>query len=200
MSTSQEICDWETRLTLLGRARDPADETAWQEFAAYYRGFIRVVLTKMNVNANDLDDLQQEILLRLWKILGRYDEERAAFRTWLGRIIQGKVTDHYRKTGRLAKQQIALQEQPGETEALPDLEAIIEAEWKQHLVKLALTRVSEHFSPRAMTAFTMSMKGRSSAEIAAELNIKPNSANKLKNRVKLRVVQEIEYLREELES
>lgn len=84
MPTSQEICDWETRLTLLGRARDPEDETAWQEFAAYYRSFIRAVLTKMNVDANDLDDLQQEILLRLWKILGRYDEERAAFRTWLG--------------------------------------------------------------------------------------------------------------------
>lgn len=194
------MSNWETRRSLLGRARDPNDETAWQEFAAYYRSFIQLVLHKMNVDANDLDDLQQEILLRLWKVLGRYDQERAAFRTWLSRIIQGKVADHFRKRGRLTKQQIAIQEEPGETEALPDLEAIIEAEWKQHLVKLALTRVSEHFSPRGMTAFTMSMKGSSSAQIAAELNIKPNSANKLKNRVRLRVVQEIEYLREELES
>jgi DNA-binding CsgD family transcriptional regulator len=43
------------------------------------------------------------------------------------------------------------------------------------------------------------MKGHSSAKIAAELGIKPNSVNKLKNRVKLRVVQEIKQLRLELE-
>jgi RNA polymerase sigma-70 factor (ECF subfamily) len=153
----------------------------------------------MNVGANDLDDLEQEILVRLWKVLGKYDEERAAFRTWLSRIIQHKAGDHFRKAGRLSKREAEASKDKPDTTTLPELEAIVEAEWKHHLIKLALQRVSEHFTERAMTAFQLSMKGRSTTEIAEQLDIKPNSVNKLKNRVKLRLVQEIEQLRRELE-
>ena len=83
--------------------------------------------------------------------------------------------------------------------SLPEVQAIMEAEWKRHVVNLALVRIQGHFTDRAMLAFRLSVAGKTASEIGARLELKPNSVNKLKNRVKLRMLQEIERLREELE-
>ena len=58
--------NWNTRLTLLQRAKDPNDNQAWDEFAQYYFKFVKHVLSEMGVHANDKDDLTQEVLISLW--------------------------------------------------------------------------------------------------------------------------------------
>ena len=60
---------WQTRKTLIERARDPNDSQAWDEFTGYYRSFIRMLLTKLQVSQADLEDLSQEVLLELWESL-----------------------------------------------------------------------------------------------------------------------------------
>ena len=196
------MSDWQTRLTLLQRAKDPDDETAWEDFVNYYRAFIGVVLYQMKLNENDHDDLTQEILLRIWKVLPDYDLERARFRTWMSHIIRNKVIDHYRKVKRLSDKQDMIIEESGSLTPVisePEIEAIVQKEWEVHVVKLALERVSKHFSDRAIQAFSMSMDNVSSKDIAEKLGIKTNSVIKLKNRVKQRLIQEIDLLKLELE-
>ena len=54
---------WKTRQTLIDRARDPNDGQAWDEFTDYYASFIRMVLMKLQVPRDDLEDLSQDVLL-----------------------------------------------------------------------------------------------------------------------------------------
>jgi RNA polymerase sigma factor (sigma-70 family) len=200
MSTSS----WNTRLTLLQRAQNPDDEQAWVEFETYYRKFIQMILRQMNLNQNDIDDLLQEILLRIWKKLPEleYDEKRARFRTWMSHLIRNKVIDHFRKVKRLSAKQDMILGEKGNLTAIvsePDLEEIFKKEWESYIVELAMQRISGHFSERAMQAFQMTMENISYARIGEELGIKENSAIKLKNRVKTRLIKEIQMLKLELE-
>ena len=195
---------WKTRLTLLQRAKDPDDEQAWEEFARYYREFIKMVLLQMGLNQNDFDDLVQEILLRTWKALPdlNYDQNRARFRTWLSHLIRNKVIDHFRKVKRLSdKHDMFVSEKGNMTPIVsePEVEKIMKKEWEVYIVDLALKRISVHFSDRAIMAFQLSMENLPVDEIGEKLGIKGNSVTKLKNRVKMRLVKEISHLRKELE-
>lgn len=188
------------------RAKNQDDEAAWEEFLAYYRDFIYMVLHQMNLYSVDVDDLTQEILIKIWKNLPNhiYDKDRARFRTWLSRLIRNQVLDHIRATQRRTRKHAAVAEDetvgrlPTITE--PDVERIIQKEWEVHIVQLALNNISSLFSERAIEAFSMSIDGTSTAQIAEHLDVKPNSVIKLKNRVKERLIIEIQHLRNELES
>ena len=61
--------EWKTRQSLLIRAKDPTDEEAWAEFVKYYEKFIFHLLHRLNINADDFNDLVQEVLIKLWKSL-----------------------------------------------------------------------------------------------------------------------------------
>ncbi|MCM8525489.1 MAG: sigma-70 family RNA polymerase sigma factor [Lentisphaeraceae bacterium] len=196
--------DWNTRLTLLQRAKNPDDQQAWDEFVKYYHDFIKVVLAQMNLNQKDSDDLIQEILLKIWKSLPKmdYDQSRARFRTWLSHLIRNRVIDHFRKVKRLSDKQEMIVEESGNltpVKSEPEVEQIIQSEWEVYIVKLALERIAGHFSERAIDAFEMSLDNLPPDEIGEKLGIKGNSVTKLKNRVKQRLIKEIELLRSELE-
>lgn len=198
--------EWQTRKTLLMRAKNQDDQAAWEEFVAYYRDFIGMVLRKMNLYSVDIDDLTQEILVKIWKSLPShiYDKDRARFRSWLSRLIRNQVLNHMRAVQRrdnkhtMAAEDESIEVLPSHAE--PEVEKIVRQEWEVYVVKLALKNISSLFSEGAIRAFTMSMEGKSSAQIAEELGVKPNSVVKLKNRVKVRLAEEIQYLRSELES
>ena len=199
--------NWQTRQTLLQRAKNPDDHKAWDEFTHYYREFIKMVLFQMHCQTVDHEDLVQEILLKIWKTLPKlnYDRDRAKFRTWLSHLIRNRVIDHFRKVKRLNdKQQAVTKEVLGDKErsvvSEPELVEIIQKEWEVHIVKLALVNISSLFTERAIEAFQLGMDGVKTSEIAERLGIKENSVIKLRNRVKHRLVKEIQHLREELES
>ena len=84
---------WNTQQTLIQRAQNPDDASAWDDFVKYYETFIKMVLNKSNVPFSDVDDLVQDILLKVWKGLPGYEyrREKARFRTWFGTIIRNTV-------------------------------------------------------------------------------------------------------------
>ena len=81
---------WKTRQTLIARARDPNDSQAWDEFTGYYASFIRMVLMQLHTPLDDLEDLSQTILVKLWQSLSTVElgRDHARFRTWLGTVIK----------------------------------------------------------------------------------------------------------------
>jgi RNA polymerase sigma-70 factor (ECF subfamily) len=90
---------WRTRRTLLVRAQDQNDELAWEEFTAYYQDFIVIILRKMGMNPNYLDDIVQETLIKIWKGLTRFDlkDEKSKFRAWLKTVIRNTAYTCYNK-------------------------------------------------------------------------------------------------------
>ena len=72
-------------------------------------------------------------------------------------------------------------------------------EWEVYLTNLALERIKENFSGQSMEVFERSLQGQSVELIASELGLKENSVYRLKNRVKDRLISEVQQLRHDLE-
>jgi RNA polymerase sigma factor (sigma-70 family) len=58
---------------------------------ARYQGWIYNVALKMTLAVEDAEDISQEILIKLLTKLTAYDPDKAAFRTWLYRIVYNHV-------------------------------------------------------------------------------------------------------------
>ncbi|MCM8530548.1 MAG: sigma-70 family RNA polymerase sigma factor, partial [Lentisphaeraceae bacterium] len=171
---------------------------AWNDFVFYYRDFLKMILLKMNFNATESEDVIQEILIKLWKALPNFSTEgKAKFRTWLSRLIRNSAIDYLRKHHKTESTEF--DEKSFKLAEEPDISQYIQDEWEVHIVALALNEIAPLFSEKAMVVFKMAMKNKSTSEIAQELEITENSTLKLKNRVKHRMIQEINSLREKLE-
>jgi RNA polymerase sigma-70 factor, ECF subfamily len=69
---------------LVGRARD-GDQDAFAELVAAHGERVYGALRRFGLNASEADEVAQEVFLRAWRGLPRF-EERAQFATWLYRI------------------------------------------------------------------------------------------------------------------
>ena len=49
------------------------------------------------VNKNDASDIVQEIFIKVWKNINRFDEQKASFKTWIFAIARNTITDFLRK-------------------------------------------------------------------------------------------------------
>jgi len=189
---------WKTRQTLIGRARDPNDSQAWEEFTDYYASFIRMVLMQLHAPLDDLEDLSQTILVKLWKNLSTVElgRDHARFRTWLGTVIRNTFYTHYSQ---------AVSRKRRETNAAvanvvpPDIENIIESEWRKHIIALVIERLNASFSGKAMDVFAMTLDGKSVDDIASALELTKDSVYVLRNRVQSRFRKEARQLRSHLE-
>jgi RNA polymerase sigma-70 factor (ECF subfamily) len=197
--------EWNTRISLLDRAKVSTDEDAWLEFADYYRDYILMVLRKMRIRTIDIDDLAQEVLIKIWQNLGKFkvDSDRARFRTWLSTLIRNQALDQIKMAKRYktrvdkkAEQDLVPQDEEYVTKC--ELDRIIESEWERHIIQLGLKNIKKLFSEQAIYVFEQSLLGKTSDELSKELDIKPNSVNKLKNRVKTRMMEEVSALRSHL--
>lgn len=193
---------YKTRQTLIQRLQDNQDEPSWEDFLRIYRPYIYAIIRNMNIPEHDLDDIVQQVMIKLWKYIQSYSFENR-FRYWLSRVTKNCVKDYIQKRMKDAEQleEVAKDERLAYLSAiaLPDIDRIAEREWGIYLSNLALERISEYFSGRAIEVFRMSLKGIDDHEIAEKMELKINSVYRLKSRVKARMVQEIELIRDGLE-
>ena len=194
--------EWTTRQTLLLRVKNPDDEQAWNEFVNYYKSFIKVILKYLNVATNDVEDLTQEILIKIWKGLQKldYDSEKARFRTWLNRVIRNAVIDFQRAGNRRIKTE---NQDEVDSESFPldndEFSKIIEKEWRAHITNLALDNIRPIFKGNALDVFNLYLNEVPTKKIAEQLNIAEGSVYKLRSRVEEKLIQEIKRLKLELE-
>ncbi|MCM8532292.1 MAG: sigma-70 family RNA polymerase sigma factor [Lentisphaeraceae bacterium] len=194
--------DWNTRLSLIQRAKNTEDQSAWDDFVKYYKSFIEVVLYESRVPLTESQDLCQDILIKVWKGLPKYEYQKgkAKFRTWLSMVIKNAMINHMKKLARKKpNSEVPLNEAITVEIDESDIEKIIKNEWMNHLTSVALDNVSQAFSGQAIEVFKLSLKGRTAKEISAELSITEDSVFVLRSRVKSKVVKEIELLRSEIE-
>lgn len=190
---------WETRQTLVFRACDPNDSQAWDEFTAYYAGFIRMVLMQLHAPPDDIEDLSQTILVKLWQNLPavKLGRDHARFRTWLGTMIRNTFYTHFSQAVSRRRRETAA----AVADFIPaEIEEVIESEWRKHLIALVMERLHASFSGKAMDVFTMTLDGKSAGEIALALKLTKDSVYVLRSRVESRFRKEARQLRSHLES
>ena len=190
-----------TRNTLLMRAADPDDQAAWQEFVEYYQRFIFILLWNMRVPEQECDDIAQNVLIRVWKNLPKFDPELAKFRTWLITIIRNTSASHMSKLTQQNKR-FELTDEFSRMilgTSTDELEELYQKEWERYISNIALENIKKLFSGKAIEAFMLSLTSATPHDIAAQLDIEVQSVYNLKNRVKTRLIAEIKHLRTELE-
>ena len=157
-----------------------------------------MVLMQLHAPQDDLEDLSQTILLKLWQNLSTVElgRDHARFRTWLGTVIRNTFYTHCSQAASRKRR---------ETNAAvanvvpPDIEDIIESEWRKHIIALVIERLNASFSGKAMDVFTMTLDGKSVDDIASALELTKDSVYVLRNRVQSRFRKEARQLRSYLE-
>ena len=62
-----------TRMTLIQRVKNNLDETSWEDFTETYTPYIMAILHRSGIPHNQVEDLCQDILLKIWKSIGNFD-------------------------------------------------------------------------------------------------------------------------------
>jgi len=196
MNNSQE-----TRHSLLGRALNLDDHTAWQELHDHYAGFIHFTLQRLRVSPSDANDLVQEVMITLMKKLKNYDSNKGRFRSWLAMVTRSTLQMHYRKMQSIEKKHdrfkdhLVLFEEQDEV-----LDQIIEKQWEAYISDQALARVEKTIRGRAIEVFKLSLTGLKAKEIADQLGLQESSVYNFRKRVQRSLMLEIRSLVDELES
>lgn len=194
--------DFDTRNSLLLRARNPKDEEAWKEFVKYYKTFIFMLLRQMNIPQHDCEDLTQTVLVKIWKKLETFDPKRAKFRTWLSTVIRNTVFNHWSVMKRRSERDSEYSDHAdslSELPSSPEFEALFKREWETYLANKAMANIQGEFKARAMEIFELSLKSMSTAEIAEKLGVNASTVTRSRNSVRDRLIQEVRNLSQELE-
>lgn len=88
-----------TRATLLGRAQNPADDAAWNEFDDLYRRLVLAVARRRGLTPAQAAEVAQDCMVSVASALPafEYAPESCRFRTWLLGIAERRIADHFRR-------------------------------------------------------------------------------------------------------
>lgn len=191
--------DRSTSRSLLADARQ-ANPAAWERLVRIYAPLVASWCRRWSVREQDLVDLVQEVFISVSSHLNRFRKERPAdtFRGWLFTIARNKVRDHLRKRahepsavgGSEATEQLQQILDPPHIDR--EFENITDAVLMDGLLLTALELIRGEFHENTWQAFWgVVVDGRATADVAADLNMKPGAVRVAKSRVLLRLRREL---------
>ena len=121
------------------------NEKGMQSLLKHYGPLIRYVAEPILENASDCEELLQDVALRVWERIDRYDEVKARFSTWVTTITRNAALDKLKRRCETDSYEELSDQIPAES-GDPEAEAIkIDA---QAAVRAALDKLSD--SDRAL--------------------------------------------------
>ena len=174
---------WTTRKSLIERVLDGDDES-WDAFYSCYSRLVYAIGERSGLSADDCEDLVQEVMRTIFdhKDCFRYDSATGKFRTYFTGIVKHKVYDFYRKRD---DRMVAMDDEAVLEAAEPSnrLDDVCTAEWKNHLLNVALMELREKVEPETFDAFQMYvLQERTPREVADALSISESAVYVYKNR------------------
>ena len=193
-----------TRITLIQRIQSQYDEDAWAEFADVYSRYIYAIIRSMRISAHDAEEIHQQIIVKLWKVLPELDLNKIRrFRSYLSTITKNEVLQFIRsEKRRLERETIASCDSALDylnAIRVSEIERIAEAEWRTYLTNMALRQIADKFSAKAIEAFRLSIHGMEPEDIATKMNLTVKSVQTFKSRVRGHFTAELKQLRDNLE-
>ena len=140
---------------------------------------IRYVGTLYRFSPSECDDLVQNVMLKFFDAEKKFvwDERRARFRTWFGRIVRTKIADHYRRRREIPS---------AETEAVPvdpQAESLFLDEWRKLVLQEAEQILRERVSPETFLAYELyAVQRRPAEKVAAFLGCSVNQVYQARKR------------------
>ena len=186
-----------TRLSLLVRLRDGADERAWSEFVSIYEPAIYGFARRKGLQDADARDLCQEVMRSVAKAIDGWDPDpcKGPFRAWLFRIARNLLINlvmserrHPKVCGESHFQQI-LEEQAASESADS---ALFDIEFKRQLFHWAAEAIRQEFSVSTWSAFWQTAVDNASVrDVARELGLSAGAVYIARSRVIARLRERV---------
>lgn len=178
-----------TSVSLLGRARNDAEPDSWRRLAAIYTPLLRQWARRYELQATDVDDLVQEVLVTVARELPAFEHSgrTGAFRRWLKTILVHRLQNYWR-SGRYrptAKGGSSVLDQLRELEDdASSTSRIWNSEHDRHVLAQLLRQIRGRFEGNTWEAFQRQMLGgESPAKVAESLGMAVHSVYVAKSRV-----------------
>lgn len=191
---------YNTRQTLLAKLKDQHDQRSWEEFVALYERYIYLVIYNVGVPHNDVDDLAQKVLLKLWKSLPDFDYQpgKCKFRTWMTTVIKNSCYNYFRTKQSYDRKLDSAANENTSTVSMPDVYELAEKNWKEHISNLAWENIKDNLAESNRKSFLMMAEGKSVDEISKALGLKANAIYVIRKRVIEKLSREIRRLENDL--
>jgi RNA polymerase sigma-70 factor, ECF subfamily len=85
-------------VALLVRRCISGDSSAWEEIVQRHHRRIYNICYRFSGDADDAQDLTQEVFIKMYRTLNTYESTKGAFMTWVTTITRNLLVDHFRKT------------------------------------------------------------------------------------------------------
>lgn len=198
-----------TRQSLLSRLRSWDEQDSWREFFETYWRLIFDTARKAGLNQAAAQDVVQETVITVAKEMPgfRYDRRKGSFKGWLLVITKRRVADALRRQYRAGEAHRANTEDPAvaaELAALSvatgdTLDAVWDAEWREHLAAAAVERVKRRVKPEHFQLFELSvLRNWPVRKVAAALGVSSMQVYLARHRVRAVLRQELRALEERM--
>ena len=184
-----------TSQSLLARARQSADVSAWTELHALYHPLIQSWLKRLSAPVSNIDDLTQDVLMVVMRNLSDFEHNQrtGAFRNWLRCVTVNCLRD-FRKQNRLQPRSDGGTQFSQTLAELEDSDSPLGEQWNrehdQFVVDSVLRQIKNDFEPQSWAAFEMlTLQEMSADEVARQLNMNRNAVYAVKSRVMTRLRQ-----------
>ena len=193
-----------TRVSLLGRLRNPGDNDAWEDFYKQYRRVILSFARRRGVDEDGAQDVLQETSCCVLRRMATFNYNPGAgkFRNWLLTIVANKCREALRR-GKPSLQISLDASEPGGARRLEEkLEAPsehpeIEQEWRHCLLQEALSRIMADPKVGERTAriyCAYKIEGISVQELEKKYHMNANAIYQIANRIGHRLEQQVRAL------
>ena len=163
--------------TLIARCQK-ADIAAFNEIVSRYKGRIYNYLYRMTGNAEDAEDLTQEVFVRMYTGIGTFRAD-ATLSTWLFRIAGNLCVDAFRRNKKARELVYSLDapmpgddEERGATRDVPDMSQAPETVFARKELAAQIQSALQKLPPKLRSAVVLhDVEGMAYDEIAAAENI-----------------------------
>jgi RNA polymerase sigma factor (sigma-70 family) len=183
-----------THISLLERLSDGRDPVAWHEFCTRYGDLIRNFARHQNLQAADMDDVLQDVLMNLTKAMPgfEYDPTKGKFRSYLKTVTLHAIFARSRqKKGEVALEDVKTAADAAAADATVD--GVWDAQWRQYHLQQAMRVIESEFNDADVTAFRQyAIAGLPVKEVADEVGLSVDSIYQAKSRILKRLSALIE--------
>jgi len=182
--------DGDSDVALMGRVRD-GDDDAFACLMGRHRKYVDWTLSQFVGNQHDLEDMQQEVFLRVFRARQTY-RPQAKFSTWLFTITRNVALNRLRKSSRRHERNLApddsLRAFRLDKLALAPADHAPEAIAKRSETCTIVRNAISDLSLRQRTAIEMAyLRGHSHRAIADSMNTTPEAVKSLLRRTRCKL-------------
>lgn len=181
---------------LLRRCRR-GDENAWLELVRQHTRRVFSIAYRFSGRVDEAEDLTQEVFVKVYQGLSRYEPAAGAFGTWLGTVARNHAIDHYR---RKREERARVTADPESLQALPDRsetqDHALAREERAQLVRRAVRALP---APLREAVVLCDLQGMPYEEIAETLALPLGTVKSRINRGRLELARRLLGRRAELQ-